>query len=483
MSVSASGGTRRPATVADPDSRPTRYWVGVLLILLLLTEQSALGFSLIAPALPQVAAEFPGSQVVWVMTAFTLSGAVASPIIGKLADRYGKKRMLVVTAAVGALGALISATAPTFEILVAGRFLAGIAFACMALGYTLIRDTFPVRMQSISISVANTGVGAVGVGSLLVAGLLIDRFGMRSVFWFAFGFCALGALLAALFVRETPIRTPARIDWLGAALVTASMFVVMFGLSRGKVWGLFDSRTLTFVAIGLVGFAIWVWWERRTPEPLIRLDLFTNPGLRYTVIAGGIAYGATTLLATLMPMLLQAPQSTSYGFGLSATQMAGWLLPGQLAIVASGFIAGATARSLGFRNHLTLGAVAIAVAAAVLATVPSVPAVMVLIWVVFGLGCMIYAAVPNLALLALPETERAVGSSFVGVAQTMSGTLISTIGFTVLAHFVLATGPTGVVYEEAGFRGAFLVAAVAAAIGAVASLAVPRALQRRSADR
>lgn len=482
MSVSASGGTT-PATVADPDRLPTRYWVGRLLILLLLTEQSALGFSLIAPALPEVAATFPGSQVVWVMTAFTLSGAVASPIVGKLADRHGKKRMLIVTAAVGALGAIISATAPTFAVLVAGRFLSGIAFACMALGYTLIRDTFPKRLQSISISIANTGVGAVGVGSLLVAGVLIDNFGMRSVFWFAFGFCALGAVLAALLVQETHIRTKARVDWLGAALVTASMFGIMWGLSQGKSVGLFDPRTLIFVGIGLAGFAVWVWWERRTPEPMIRLSLFTNRSLRYTVLGGGIAYGATTLLATLMPMLLQAPQSSSYGFGLAATEMAAWLLPGQLAIVGSGFLAGATARSLGFRNHLTLGAVALAVSAVVLATVPTVPAVLILIWVVFGLGCVIFAAVPNLALLALPETERAVGSSFVGVAQTMAGTLISTIGFTVLAHFVTESGPSGVVYAEGGFRGAFLVAAIAAAIGAALSLAVPRALQDRSGNR
>jgi MFS family permease len=481
MSVSTSGNARQ-VEASSPDGRSTRSWVGVLLILLLLTEQSALGFSLIAPALPQVAAEFPGSQVVWVMTAFTLSGAVASPVLGKLADRYGKKRMLVVTAAIGAVGALISATAPSFEVLVAGRFMSGIAFACMALGYTLIRDTFPQRMQSLSISIANTGVGAVGVGSMLVAGVLIDHYGMRSVFWFAFGFCAVGAVLASLFVPETSIRSKSSIDWVGAVLVTVSMFVVMFGLSKGKVWGIVDSRTLGVVAAGLVGFAVWVWWERRTPEPLIRIDLITNPGLRFVVIAGGIAYGATTLLATLMPMLLQSPTSTGYGFGLSATQMAGWLLPGQLAIVASGFIVGATARRVGFRNHLTLGALAIAASAAFLAAVPTSQALMMLIWVVFGLGCMIYAAVPNLTLLTLPETERAVGSSFVGVSQTMAGTLISAIGFTVLAHFVADSGPTGVVYQEAGFRYAFLVSAGAALLGAVISLAVPRGIQKRAVE-
>ncbi|WFR71927.1 hypothetical protein P9209_25270 [Prescottella defluvii] len=252
------------------------------------------------------------------------------------------------------------------------------------------------------------------------------------------------------------------------------MFVIMLGLSRGKEWGLTDSRTLTCVGIALVGFVVWVWWERRTDEPLIRLDLITKPALRYTLIGGGIAYGATTLLASLTPMLLQAPESTPYGFGLSATQMAGWLLPGQLMIVASGFIVGATARSIGFRNHLVFGAVFIAVAAAILSAVPTVPAVIVVAWMVFGLGCMIYAAVPDLALLSLPETERAVGSNFVGVAQTLAGTLISTIGFTVLAHYVLATDGHAVAYQAAGFRGAFLVAAAAAAIGALVALAVPK---------
>ncbi|EGD53427.1 MFS transporter [Gordonia neofelifaecis] len=462
--------------------RSTGYWVRTLLILLLLTEQSALGFSLIAPALPKVAAEFQTTQVVWVMTAFTLAGAVASPIIGKLADTYGKKRMLVITAAIGSIGALISATATVFPLMVVGRFLSGAAFACMALGYTLIRDVFPERLRALSISIANTGVGAVGVGSMLVAGVLIDHLGVRSVFWFAFAFCGLGAILTALLVPETPVRAHSRIDWTGAVLLAVSMFIVMLGLSKGKEWGLGDAKTLGCVGVALVGFAIWVWWERRTPEPLIQLDLIAEPTLRYTLIGGGLAYGSTTLLATLMPMLLQAPESTGYGFGLTATQMAGWLLPGQLAIVASGFIVGATAVWLGFRRHLIIGALLLALSAVLLSTVPTVPAVAIAIWVVFGFGCMIYAAVPNLALTALPETQRAVGANFVGVAQTLCGTLISTIGFTVLANYVVAAEGYGVVYSEAGFRGAFLVAAGFAFVGGLIAFAVPKVRAARSDD-
>lgn len=138
----------------------------------------------------------------------------------------------------------------------------------------------------------------------------------------------------------------------------------------------------------------------------ILLLLTEQSALRYTLIGGGLAYGATTLLPSLTPMLLQAPTSTPYGFGLSATEMAVRLLLGQLAIVASGFIAGATATSIGFRRHLIIGAGLVAMAAWVLSAVPTVPAVIIVAWVVFGLGCMIYAAIPNLALTTLPETDR-----------------------------------------------------------------------------
>lgn len=479
MSVSTSpGGADESALVPPPTTtpeRPTSYWIRTLLILLLLTEQSALGFSLIAPTLPKVAQEFATPNVVWVMTAFTLAGALASPILGKLADTYGKKRMLVITATIGAAGALLSATAPVFWIFVLGRFLSGAGFACLAIGYTLVRDVFPARLQSISISIANTGVGAVGVGALFLSGVLIDHLGFRAVFWFACAFCAVGAVLTALFVPETPVRARSRIDWLGAALLAIGMLAIMLCLSQGKVWGWSDPRIIALAATAVAGFATWVWWERRTEEPLIRLELIANPALRFVLIGGGLAYGATTLLATIVPMMLQTPaQAAPYGFGFSATTMALWLLPGQLMIVVSGFVVGATARTIGFRRHLIIGAVLIAASAVLLSTMPELAVVVLAAWMVFGLGCMIYAAVPNLALLTLPETQRAVGSNFVGVSQTLCGTLISTIGFAVLAQNVLAAGPHGVVYSESGFRYAFLVAAGAALIGSLVAVAVPR---------
>ncbi|MDG3011678.1 MFS transporter [Rhodococcus sp. D2-41] len=480
MSVSLSPNDGAPGGVAAttggaPGARPTRYWIGILAILLLLTEQAAMAFALFTPALPKIAEKYQTTQVVWVMTALTLAAAVSSPLLGKLADIHGKKRMIVVTAVISSAGGLISALAPTFPILIAGRFLSGVGFAFTALGYTLIRDIFPERLQPISISLANTGVGVITVIAPLATGVLIDHVGVSAVFWFSFGLSALGGLLALAFVPETPVRARTKVDWPGAVLLTLGLFLLMLGLSQGSHWHWISVRTVGCFVIAVAAIVGWVLWERAVAEPLIEVRMLASRKLGLTLLAGGIAYGATTLISSLLPMLMQTPsEAASYGFGLSVTDMAWWMLPGGVGIVAAGFFVGATARSIGFRRHLMLGAFLIGFGAIILATVPGSAWLVIAAWAVVGFGCMVYAAVPNLVLQALPPHQRAVGSNFTGMAQALSGSLLSTIGFAVLAQNVLQVGSHGVVYSAHGFTVAFAIAAAAGLVGAVIATALPR---------
>lgn len=476
-SISSSteqGQVAAPGAPASPE-RSTGHWVGILLILLLLTEQAALAFALFTPALPKIAEQYQTTQVVWVMTALTLAAAVSSPILGKLADIYGKKRILVVTAAIASLGALISAVAPTFPILILGRFLSGVGFAFTALGYSLIRDVFPTRLQPMAISIANTGVGIVTVIAPLVSGMLIDHTGVGAVFWFSFALCSVGGILAFLFVPETPIRAAASIDWPGALLLTVGLFLLMLGLSQGGSWGWTDLNTVACFVVAVIALIAWVAWEKRTPEPLISIDAIANRKLGMVLLAGGIAYGATTLIASMLPMLLQAsPDVAGYGFGLSVTDMAWWMLPGGVLIVLGGVFVGATAGTIGFRRHLILGAALIGVGALILATVPDAAVIVIVAYAVIGFGSMIYAAVPNLVMRALPEAERAVGANFTGMAQALSGGLLSAVGFAVLGQHLLSMGEFGPVYSTSGFTIAFAVAAGAALLGAVLATAIPK---------
>ncbi|WP_112467621.1 MFS transporter [Streptomyces triticisoli] len=451
----------------------TGRWAGVLLILVLLTEQAALAFALFTPALPKIAAEYQTTQVVWVMTALVLAAAIASPILGKLADIHGKKRILVVTAAIASLGAFISAIAPTFPILIVGRFLSGAGFAFTALGYSLIRDVFPKRLQPMSISIANTGVGVVTVLAPLISGFMLDRYNVASVFWFSFVLCAVGGLLTLFFVPETPVRARVSVDWLGAVLLTLGLLTLMLVVSLGAGWGWTSGRTIGVLALSVVSFVAWTIWERRVAEPLISLDVLASRKVGVTLLAGGIAYGATTLTATLIPLLLQTPSDAApYGFGLSVTEMAWWMLPGGTLIVLSGFFVGATARRIGFRQHLIGGAVLIALGAAVLATTPSQAWLVIFGYALIGFGSMIYAAIPNLVMIALPEHERAIGANFTGLSQSAFGGILSTLGFALLAQHVLSAGPQGMVYSADGYFIAFMVAAGAALLGALLAFGI-----------
>lgn len=99
---------------------------------------------------------------------------------------------------------------------------------------------------------------------------------------------------------------------------------------------------------------------------------------------------------------------------------------------------------------------------------------MIVAYAIIGFGSMIYAAIPNLILSGLPEDERAVGANCTGMAQALSGGLLSTIGFAVLGAHVLSVGEHGVLYSASGFTIAFLVAAGSALLGAGLAVAIPK---------
>src|SRR3712207_2058029 len=155
--------------------RSTGYWLFVLLILVLLSEEVAYAFNLVTPALPDMIAEFQTTQIAWVSTAFSLSGAVFAPLLGKLADMHGKKRWLLITAGLMALGSLIVALAPTFELVIAGRVIEGLGLAIVPIAYSLMRDIFPKRMIAFAVSVSVAGIGLTGILGPIFAGFLIDN--------------------------------------------------------------------------------------------------------------------------------------------------------------------------------------------------------------------------------------------------------------------------------------------------------------------
>src|SRR5215217_808625 len=128
-----------------PGERPAKSPTPVLFVLLLAGVSFALSQTLVVPALPSISREFGASATAtsWVLTGFLLSASIATPIVGKLGDLFGKGRVLMVVMLIFSAGGAINALAPTIEVVIAGRVLQGAAGGVFPLAFGIVRDTFP----------------------------------------------------------------------------------------------------------------------------------------------------------------------------------------------------------------------------------------------------------------------------------------------------------------------------------------------------
>ncbi len=457
-------------------------WVAAVAALVLLTEQTALGFTLIAPALGAFAAKYHTTQIAWMITIFILVAAVATPVLGKLGDRFGKKRALVCAAAVGFAGSVVCALAPSYGVMLFGRALMGVSGAFMPLAYALVRDVFPEKYRNISIGVITNGVGVVTIAGPFLAGYLIDNVSLEAVFWFVAGISALGGLGVAVAVPESPVRNLSRIDVPGFAGLAGGLLALMYGISNLATWHLADARTVGYIGGGLVILAAWWAWERRAAHPFVDTRLLASRPVATVVLAYSLATAAITVASSYLPTMLMTPRALGidYGFGLDATGVARYLVPAGVLTVAAGLIVGVFARKYGFRSFLTLGAALVAAGSLVLAFLQTEPWMPMLGYGLIGLGSMVYAAGAGLLMVLAPPASRGIAAGMQSAIAGAVGTALAQICGLVLSRHVGRVVQGYPVFTSSGWTMVFAIGAGVAAVGIVITVLIPRAARQVS---
>lgn len=465
-----------PSALSPEPTQGLGRWVAALAVLVLLTEQSALGFALIAPALIGIATEFQTTQVIWVITIFTLVGGVSTPIIGKLGDRFGKRKVLVVTALVAFVGSVICVVAPSFAILLVGRAMMGVSTAFLPVTFALMRDVFPARIRGMSISIATNGVGVVTIAGPFLAGFLIDNISLDSVFWFVGLLSLVGALGTIALVPESTVRSRGSIDMVGAVGLAAGLLLVMYGISQLATWEFSDPRTVLTIGGGLVVLVGWWIFESRTADPFVDTRLLASRPVATTIGAYAFAGGAITVGASYLPTMLQTPRELGidYGFGLSATGVARYFLLAGITTVLSGVLVGWLAKRTGFRFFLVVGPLVIGAGVLVLALLQSESWMPILGWGIVGVGAVVYAAGPNLLMVLSPPASRGVAAGMMGAVAAAVGSAFAQIAGLVLNRNVGAQGEGYAIYTAHGFQLVFLMAAGLCLVGFLIALAIPR---------
>lgn len=424
---------------------------------------AALSTSLVAVSAPVIAKDLAASSgdVSWVLTAYLLAVSSLLALAGKLADVLGRKRVYLTGFVFFVAGAAMCAAAKDLFALVGARVLQGAGAAMlMAVGPAIVTRAVPPsrRARALGVQLAATYIGlTLGPGA---GGLLAARIGWHAVFVTIAGAGVMGLAAAALLLPpdEHDARAPTGVgalDLPGALLFALGLSTLLVAMKRTQDEGWTARPVLLLGALSLVTLAVLVRHTALHATPLLPLGLFREPAFAFGVLGAVVLYTVTFMLAYLLPFHLQQEASLS-------PARAGALMtaqPATMAVVAP--LSGVVADRWGPRLPSSAGMLAIAggmVAVAASAAAPG--AYLVLSLALVGLGAGLYVA-PNSAVVmsAAPRERQATAAAMAATARNVGMTL----GIAVAASLD----------RTVGFRGALLVAAGLAALGALLGVVRP----------
>ena len=450
----------------------------------------ALQQTMVLPALPALQRDLHTTTAwaTWLFTAFLLTSSVATPLLGKLGDQYGKERLLVVSLAIFLLGSIAAAAAPEIWTLIAARAIQGAGGAVFPLSFSIIRDEFPREKVGVAVGIVSS-VFAVGGGlGLVLSGLIVDHLSWRFLFVIGAAGIGIALVLVRLFVPESPIKTPSRVDIPGGILLSAGLVGLLLALTEGDSWGWGSGRVAALFLGSFVALALWVTVELRVAEPMVDMRMLAERTVLLTNVNALVIGFALFAAFVLVPNFVETPRGLShsvaaavhYGFDASSTKTGLYLLPSSVAGLFSGTIAGILGNRYGSKWPLAIGSALGAGGIASLALWHDRPWEIAVGMLVVGSGFPFsFAAMAKLIVDAVKPSETGVATGMNNVMRTIGGVIGGQVSAAILTTKRIAH--TGVPAETA-FTTAFWIAAAAALVALVVALLVtPRGRRVRVA--
>ncbi|AMM21464.1 MFS transporter [Frondihabitans sp. PAMC 28766] len=429
--------------------------------------------SLVTPVLPTIQTALHTSQtnVTWVLTAYLLSASIFTPILGRLGDMRGKKKMFVIALVALAVGSLLAALATTLPIMIAARVIQGVGGGVLPLAFGIIRDEFPSEKVggAVGLIAALTAIGA-GLG-IVLAGPIVSALNYHWLFWIPLIMIAAAAVAAVALVPESQEKTPGRINWLTATLLSVWLVALLIAVSEAPTWGWGSAKVLGLLAAAVVFGVVWVLVERRSSNPLIDMRMMAIRAVWTTNLVALMFGVAMYALFAFLPEFLQTPSAAGYGFGASITKSGVMILPQAVFMFLVGLVAGRLAQRFGSKLVLIVGSLIGTAALVILAFAHIQEWEIYLATALTGIGFgLAFSSMSNIIVSAVPREQTGVASGMNANIRTIGGSL----GAAVMASIVTAkVAPSGLPVES-GYTNGFLMLAGAVFLSAVAGVFIPK---------
>lgn len=424
------------------------------------------------PHIPQLTGATPATAS-WLVTVTLLTGAICTPVLGRVGDMYGKRRVLLASLGVLVLGSVLCAVSSQIGVLIAGRALQGAALAVVPLGISIMRDELPPArvLSSVALMSSTLGIGA-AVG-LPIAALVIEHSDWHTMFWVSAALGLLDVVLVLSCVPESPLRSPGRFDVLGTLGLTVSLSCLLLAVTQGAGWGWASARTLGLLVTAVLTGLVWGAYELRCVSPMVDLRVSARPAVLLTNLAAlliGFAFYANSLATAQM---VQEPRSTGYGLGASLVVSGLCLLPGGLSMVALSPVSARISAKHGPKVTLALAAALMAVGYVVRFFTSHQLWMIIAGATVVASGTAIgYSALPALVMRAVPAGETGAANGLNTLMRSVGQAFCSAAVAAVLTNVTFQAGGRTAPTLHA-YLLVFLIAGGAALLALAVTLCLP----------
>ena len=392
---------------------------------------AAIGITIVVPIIG-IAADIFGtdqSSSMWLITGFMLTYAAFMPIVGRLSDSYGRKKVFVLSNLVFSVGLLVSSLARSFTLVVIGRMIQGVGSG----GILPVANAMVVEMmeeekeKGLSIINATYGVGM--IGGINLGGFIYDLLGWRALFYIPAIFSLSISLFSALVLKETiKERKKVRIDFAGALSFATFVMLFMLGMRNIGKEPLLSLGVLGYLTLSLASFLVFLAVELRSKHPAIDLRKFSSIDYSlYNIVAFLFGMAMFTLIPFMAPLA-----QTLLGYDVSTSVWA--VDPFALSMIVFVPLGGLLSRKIGARGAVTIAMAVLGVSAIIYSIftkdAPSFYALSVLLAV--GLG-LTMTPLNQIVIEAAGKTGQGEAAGMVSIMRSLGGVIGPTIAGIILS--------------------------------------------------
>jgi EmrB/QacA subfamily drug resistance transporter len=319
-----------------------RKWT--VIALLCAVFLAAMEATAVATVMPTIVGDLGGlDRYSWVFTAYMMSSTITVPIYGKLADLYGRKPILQFGIGLFLIGSTLSAFAGSMNQLILFRAIQGLgAGAIQPMGLTITGDIFKMEERARITAIFGTVWGVAGISGPMIGSIIVEFLGWPWIYLVNIPFGLAAAFIVQKALHEKIERKKVKLDWLGALFLSAAISCTLLAVNARE-------ESIIFVPLSTLCFIAFLLVEQRVAEPIVPLDMFSNPVISNASLVSLMLGGAMLTFVTYLPLYIEGVRQLGvFAAGISIIPM-GVAWP-----VASGLSARILPR-LGFRRLLRLG--------------------------------------------------------------------------------------------------------------------------------